>query len=120
MRQFFPDVLREFSRIQEDWFSSQGRGSWEPLSPSYAAWKSIVAPGLPLLVLTGELSKAHFVTQQNNSSLTIKAEPPYYWPFHQFGTSRMPARPPYVIDKEIGSELGRVLREGIIRFMSRQ
>lgn len=39
-----------------EWFDSAGEGTWQPLSPAYAAWKAAHYPGAPIMVQTGELS----------------------------------------------------------------
>jgi hypothetical protein len=36
-------------------FQTEGFGRWKVLSPAYEAWKERVAPGRPMLVLTGSL-----------------------------------------------------------------
>lgn len=110
----FADVREEFQRIQMQWFESQGRGSWSPLSPGYALWKSINFPGRPLLVLSGDLKDAlelDFLEQ--NYTLDVITEPPYYWFFHQYGTSKMPARPPFVIDDETQKLMAQKLSDAV-------
>lgn len=118
LRRFFPDVEKQFEQMQQQWFSSQGRGSWQPLSPSYAMWKNINFPGQPLLVLSGDLRDSHFDSHSSSDMLTIKVDAPDYWIFHQFGTSKMPARPPFAIEQSVQEALGQTLAKAIVRFMS--
>lgn len=115
---YMPEVSDAFDGIQQDWFSSQGRGSWQPLSAGYAAWKAVNFPGQPLLVLTGALSEAPFKPQLvGESSFIIKAEAPFYWSYHQNGTSRMPARPPYIVDAGVKRKLTESLKKAIFKQM---
>ena len=76
----------------------EGRSAWEQLSPQYKQWKDAMAPGQPILVLTGEM----------RASLTQEGHPDHIYnyndremeigtsdekaQFHQHGTSRMPQR----------------------------
>ena len=98
----WPDVRDEFFTIEQEMFDSEGAsnasGGWEPLSAHYAAWKDANF-GTPILQRTGTLmasltSDAADVVMTADS-LTVGTSIPYAG-YHQYGTSRMPARP--VID----------------------
>jgi phage gpG-like protein len=71
-------------------------GGWAPLSPRYAAWKSVHFPGSPVMVQTGELFRS--LTSLTNSAETITPTSASfgttveYAKFHQYGTRKMPAR----------------------------
>jgi hypothetical protein len=52
------DIHQDFIQGEQEQFDSEGNsgsGGWAALSPPYAAWKSMVAPGAPILVLSGAL-----------------------------------------------------------------
>src|SRR3989304_2963583 len=59
LRDFSPvwDLIRnDFHRIESEQFDSQGGRAgnpWQPLSPTYEAWKRKHFPGMPILQLTG-------------------------------------------------------------------
>ena len=63
---------------------------WARLSPNYAAYKQKRYPGQPILRATGEM--------QDNAKIFpwqtgFKVKARFYGIYHQFGTSKMPARP---------------------------
>lgn len=77
-------------------FATQGRGSWAPLSKSYAAWKAEHFPGRPILQRSGDLLAdltGGASKQVDELSATYFVSVPYYR-FHRDGTTRMPARVP--------------------------
>lgn len=94
---------------------SEGRGSWEPLSPSYAAAKAARYPGKPILQasgamydgLTADRSKysVHRITVDSGEWGT---DAPYAR-YHQDGTGRMPQREIILVDTD--------LRVGILEAM---
>jgi len=54
-------ITRNFQRAMRGQFGSQGaRGgkTWAPLSRAYSRWKERVAPGRPILILTGRLAES--------------------------------------------------------------
>ena len=63
---------------------------WKQLSPKYAAWKSEAYPGQPILRATGAMLDASFIYTKGDQFL-VKTTP--YGAYHQFGTSKMAARP---------------------------
>ncbi len=82
-------------------FAAEGTpNKWRPLSPAYAKWKAARYGSLPILVRTGAM-KAGFTFLAAPRTLYIinrvaagqgdNKTPRWLW--HQFGTSRMPARP---------------------------
>lgn len=95
----WPEVIKEYQRIEADQFKTFGHGSWAPLSPKYAAWKSQHYPGQPLLVRTGRM-RSDFTTGSAKATMThdsvsiAASSETSYWRYHQYGTSKMPARPP--------------------------
>jgi phage gpG-like protein len=103
-------------RIRQDWhkrigeaFESKGQSigsQWRPLSPAYAAWKSRHYPGRPLLVLR-RLMKDSLVRSESRNAIFNRAGGRQlvlgtrikYAKFHQYGTSKMPARPFFKVDQ---------------------
>ena len=63
---------------------------WARLTPRYASWKSRNYPGEPILRATGLMQDLAFIYTQGN---VFKVKSTYYGKYHQFGTSRMAARP---------------------------
>jgi hypothetical protein len=97
LRPFWPRVSTLFIGWMREQFESEGRffgDSWAPLSADYLAWKQRVYPGKPILIATGALRKAaSFPTREaTGSTLILRINDPKA-PWHQEGTSRMPARP---------------------------
>jgi phage gpG-like protein len=102
----FPKLAPVFEEAIDEQFAARGAGpmsgAWAPLTKDYAEWKSGRYPGMPLLELTGEL-RAALTTSSAPSSYrqwganefsfgTMGLE---YASYHQVGTGRMPARPPF-------------------------
>lgn len=103
-------------------FDSEGSffgDPWQPLSPEYAAWKTINFPGKSILSAEGDLRRAATTPTRRSSahSLTLEIRPyakkgqevePGWF---QDGTDKMPARPllfDHVLPGEPRSELDLV------------
>lgn len=93
-----------WDRFTEEYYSQETRhfaaAPWVPLSPVYAKRKAQHSPGKPLLRVTDlmfesftKAGAAGGVRFPRNLSLELGSRDPKA-PFHQLGTSRMPARPP--------------------------
>jgi len=63
---------------------------WARLTPRYASWKAQNYPGQPILRATGLMQDLAFIYTRGNV-FKVKSTP--YGKYHQFGTSRMAARP---------------------------
>jgi phage gpG-like protein len=81
------DSQSEYWQQQTNSFNGQ---PWKPLTEKYAAKKSILYPGAPILRATGAMQ----------DTMTIQSTPKKfhvhgvdYGKYHQFGTKRMSARP---------------------------
>lgn len=105
-------------------FDAEGRGpisgAWAPLSPKYAAYKQKVAPGAPILVLTGRLrdaltngSSANALRDISGTGLTYGTKSVPYASYHQTGGSRLPARPPFDFDSETERALAAAAMAGV-------
>lgn len=98
-------------------------GGWAPLSPSYGSWKLAHFPGVPPMVKTGRLSASlSGGTAESIFSMTPKkmqvGTRVEYAKFHQYGTSKMPARrvvfEPPLFAKKLGGSAARWMTEGEI------
>ena len=94
----FQDIGADFHEMEARQFDSEGGYGgtpWAPLSKNYAAWKARNFPGNQILVLSGQLKESLI----EGDADIIEAMHAFYGTrlpvasFHQFGTSRMPARP---------------------------
>lgn len=114
----WPEVIREFFRIEEDQFESLGHGKWQPLNPTYAKWKAQHYPGQPLMVREGRL-KAGLTggasTEKRPLSLTIAAKGAEYWKFHQRGTRVLPVRKVIDMTPDAKRRLAKVFIEEAIK-----
>ena len=63
---------------------------WARLSPRYAEWKAENYPGQPILRATGLMQDASYIYTRGD---VFKVKSTRYGAYHQFGTSKMPARP---------------------------
>mgnify|MGYP000943539208 CR=1 FL=1 len=48
-RPVWEDIDELLRAITEEQFDTEGQGEWEPLSPTYAAWKAVHYPGKSML-----------------------------------------------------------------------
>jgi phage gpG-like protein len=63
---------------------------WARLTPRYAIWKSQNYPDQPILRATGLMQDVAYIYTQGNV-FKVKTTP--YGKYHQYGTSKMAARP---------------------------
>ena len=63
---------------------------WAKLTPRYAEWKAERYPAQPILRATGLMQDIAYIHTRGNKFLVKSTR---YGRFHQFGTSRMAARP---------------------------
>lgn len=61
-----------------------------PLSPRYARRKAVVAPGMPILIRSGQMATGYNYTLSGN--LLVVNNSRTYAGYHQTGTRTMPAR----------------------------
>jgi phage gpG-like protein len=112
----FPRLVPVFEQVVAQQFAAEGEGpiagSWAELSPSYAEWKEQHFPGLPILERTGALKAALTQTaapqahrEWTSTQFVFGTAGIEYASFHQGGTSRMKARPPF----DFGPDFERLL-----------
>jgi phage gpG-like protein len=112
-RDLWPEIVDAFVAREQLWFGKEGEGSWPALSPEYAAWKAVVHPGKPKLVLSGDLKRS--LTDPSRAKLAEtdhmlvlgSSDPKAAW--HQHGTGRMPARPPLIPVLRLKAAIARLL-----------
>jgi len=125
--------FRPFLQIQAEQFRTQGgRGGrtiggataatsrWAKLTDAYAEQKAKIAPGAPILVLTGTLRDSlrsashpgHVVAITKRSAAFGTAVE--YAGFHQTGTRKMKARPPIALTGRDKADWVRVLQRFIV------
>lgn len=120
LRPVWPEIELQFYRAELEQFNSLGaRGGsvWQPLSSKYEKRKAKIAPGKPILVLTGRLKRSLTIIGGDDSirdpqpmSLTLGTKTPYAG-YHQRGTSKMPARPPLQLTRDdYGKFVSRIYR----------
>ena len=120
----FPKLGPAMERAEQAQFDAEGEGpvsgAWAALSPSYAAWKEGVRPGMPILQFDGALraalttaaaANAHREWTAANFVFGTAGLP--YASFHQTGTSRMKPRPPFDFGSAFEEEMERVTMEGL-------
>jgi phage gpG-like protein len=89
-REWTPILLDDhpaFWRKQVDPTTQQ---PWQKLTRRYDAWKEQHYPGEPILRRTGLMQDASYIHTRGDKFLVTSTR---YGAFHQFGTSRMVARP---------------------------
>lgn len=98
-------------------FASEGERfghAWAPLSPAYAAWKSLHYPGKTILRRTDKLYESLTVRplaieRIGKQSATVGTDVPYAR-YHRDGTDKMPSRP----FLELTAELQRSVNNRIL------
>jgi phage gpG-like protein len=63
---------------------------WAPLTPAYRLIKERKYKGAPILVASGTMLKSAYLRSSGGKLLVVSTK---YGKFHQFGTSKMTARP---------------------------
>ncbi|HEY1086486.1 MAG TPA: hypothetical protein VGE37_02285, partial [Archangium sp.] len=126
-KHILPKVMKVLEDSAGAQFDAEGAGpqagSWAALSPKYASWKERFFPGRKLLVRTGVLADAlaasdtEAVSQArrdiSGNTLTYGTQGVEYASFHQTGTGRMPARPPFDFGAETEEGLKQAAAEGV-------
>lgn len=98
LKPVFHWAKRELEKANAKNFLSNGLpvGGWAPLEPSYSAWKATRFPGMPTMIRSGALFRSltsinskDFEINDTTATFSTSIE---YAKFHQYGTSKMPAR----------------------------
>ena len=98
-------------------------GGWAPLDRGYAAWKSIHHPGAKKLIIDGKLFRsvsdlddpAVNKIEKRSAQFGTNVE---YARFHQYGTTKMPARQiifePKGFQRDISQKIENYVSNGVI------
>lgn len=92
---------------------------WAPLDKDYGSWKSARFPGRGTMVQTGNLFRS--LINMNDSAVNVISEKTAtfgtsveYAKFHQYGTTKMPARKIVFTPREFPRELGIEMAKYIV------
>jgi len=123
-RSLYRGIGAEIARAERAWFATRGAGTWQPLSPRYAAWKARHFPGRPLMVRSGKLraaltSQAQFIQIREPDVMIIDLpESVWYGRVHQGDGNEkvnLPRRPPLIPLAEM-RRIARKRTEEHVRF----
>jgi phage gpG-like protein len=89
-RQWVPVLLDDHPAFWKREVDPTYQTPWARLSPRYAEWKAENYPGQPILRATGLMQDASYIYTRGD---VFKVKSTRYGAYHQFGTSKMPARP---------------------------
>jgi phage gpG-like protein len=120
----FPKLGPAMEEAEAAQFEAEGAGpvagSWAALTPTYQAWKEGVAPGMPILELSGALRSALTSSSASGarreataSDFIFGTQGLPYASFHQTGTAKMKARPPFDFGAAFEEAMKRVTLEGL-------
>ena len=121
LKPVFDWAQRELEKANAENFTASGlpSGGWAPLSASYSAWKLSHFPGDPIMVRgNGKLFRS--LADLNNSARVVNdmsaefGTTVEYARFHQYGTTKMPARKLVFEPVGFSQELGRQIEQHII------
>ena len=109
-KEWAPILLEEQKPFWADEKNPTSGAPWKSLSPGYAAYKDKRYPGQPILRATGKMEDtAKIVPYQTGFAAKVQ----YYGLFHQYGTSKMPARPWLGIPPKALAALGAIAFKNI-------
>lgn len=117
----FEQIADDFYEIERRQFASEGvygSGGWKPLSPGYAARKSVLYPGKPILQATGALFESltggrGAVKKVSRDELLLSTDDEKA-PFHQRGTRKMPQRRPVELRSQDRKNMVKVLQRYLV------
>ena len=122
MHHIGPELSKALEQSLRTRFAREGdggpvAGKWVPLSKAYKAWKDIHYPGRKKLVRRGMLRAAltssaspNALRETSDTALAFGTKGIEYASFHQTGTYKMPARPPFDFG---GPEFDRSVRKAV-------
>lgn len=123
-RYVFPRLVPVFETAVAAQFDARGRGpvagAWQALSLKYAAWKAREFPGKGILERTGALregltqsSSPYALRDYSSTNFNFGTQNLPYSGYHQLGTARMYARPPFDFGPEVERQLVRAAADGL-------
>lgn len=128
LRPIWDDVAKEFYRIEDEQFATEGGHSgnpWKPLSAKYEKWKESKIPAQMILEwdgtlkhsLTGPRSKGSIRIDEPDSFAIGSSIP--YARYHQQGTAKMPRRPPIDLNEGDKKRLTKAIHRGLVKMNRR-
>jgi len=130
MRHIGPELSKALEKNLRTRFAREGTGGpvsgpWAALSADYAAWKKIHYPGRKKLVRRGMLraaltssSSPQALRESADTTLAFGTRGIEYASFHQTGTRKMPARPPFDFGgPEWDRSVAKAIQKGFIHAM---
>lgn len=122
LRPIWPKANQSLKKYMIENFTAQGlpSGGWRPLDAQYGSWKAANFPGAPLLVRTGGLFSQimrgpDLDGNLKSASFAFSGE---IAKFHQYGTTKMPARKilfsPEIWEKEVSEMIQDYIIDGKI------
>jgi len=122
LRPVWPRANQSLKKYMIENFTAQGlpSGGWKPLDPQYGSWKIANFPGAPMLVRTGGLFSKILQGpdvdgNMGSASFSFSGD---IAKFHQYGTTKMPARKilfsPEVWEKEVADMIEEYVIDGVI------
>lgn len=123
-KHIFPRVLDVLEDAVRRQFDAEGTGpdsgKWAPLSAKYKEWKDANFPGKPILERYGVLraaltegSSPYALRRADSTTLVYGTKGVPYATFHQTGTSKMPERPVFDLDRSAERELRAAALAGV-------
>ena len=121
----FQEMANALAAIQQDWWKSDGQGTWAPLKEPYRSWKrkrfpsrGILRgpdrPGHKGLQLERQLTRRPFGYERISNRELVIGSTLDYAIHHQKGTPNMVARPPLKpVDTITAQRLARILQTHI-------
>lgn len=124
LRPIWDEVAKEFYRIEDEQFATEGGHSgnaWKPLSAKYEKWKEARIPAQMILEFDGTLK--HSLTGPNSKG-SIRIDEPdglalgsslHYAKYHQQGTRKMPRRPPIDLNEGDKRRITKAIHRGLVK-----
>jgi len=121
MRPVFRWAKTQLELANSQNFAANGLPSgkpWKPLDKDYGAWKSANFPGAGTMVRSGNLFRSLTNLTDSTANTITKTSATFgtsveYAKFHQYGTTKMPARKivftPREFPRELGTEIAKYL-----------
>jgi phage gpG-like protein len=124
LRPVWDDVAKEFYRIEDEQFATEGAHSgnaWKPLSAKYEKWKESKIPAQMILEwdgtlkrsLTGPSSKGS-IREETENELALGSSI-HYARYHQQGTRKMPRRPPIDLNEGDKRRITKAIHRGLVK-----
>ncbi|MDM7461678.1 MAG: phage virion morphogenesis protein [bacterium] len=119
----FERILPLLQHYTENYLAREGRYEgnppFAPLSPRYARYKAKRYPGAPILTRSGRLRASlasitsDSIADASPDALVYGTRTPYAL-YHQYGTRKMPKRPPLKLSKTLSTRIITILRNYLL------